>query len=175
MRRLCYNVAMSLDGFIARPDGSFDWIVEDSTIDFAALFARFDTLVMGKKTFDVMASQPPGGPFDPMLKIVVTHHVQLKETSLTKFVHKDITHYVSRLKGEPGRDIWLFGGGMLFRQLLDAGLVDAVEVAIMPILLGKGIPMVALGEQAHLLRLGECERLASGICMLKYEVVNGRS
>jgi dihydrofolate reductase len=172
MRRLCYNVAMSLDGYIARPDGSFDWITEDNTIDFAALFGRFDTLLMGKKTFDILASQPSGGPFDSMSKIVVTHDSPNQATPGTQFVHKDLAAYVSRLKAEPGQDIWLFGGGVLFRQLLDAKLVDTVEVAIMPILLGEGIPMIALGAQAHHLQLVECERLASGICMLKYKIAH---
>jgi dihydrofolate reductase len=174
MRRLCYNVAMSLDGYIARPDGSFDWITEDSTIDFAALFGRFDTLLMGKKTFNVLASQPSGGPFDSMLKIVVTHDLHLKNNSAAIFVHEGIIDYVSRLKAESGKDIWLFGGGALFCQLLDAKLVETVEVAIMPILLGEGIPMLAPGSRAHLLTLVDCERLASGICMLKYDVANGQ-
>jgi dihydrofolate reductase len=163
---------MSLDGYIARPDGSFDWITEDNTIDFAALFGRFDTLLMGKKTFNVLASQPSGGPFDSMLKIVVTHDVHSTYNSTAIFIHDAIIDYVSRLKEEPGKDIWLFGGGVLFRQLLDAKLVDTVEVAIMPILLGEGIPMIAFGAQAHLLQLVDCERLASGICMLKYKVVH---
>lgn len=165
---------MSLDGFIARTDGSVDWIIEDDTIDFAELFGRFDTLLMGKKTYDVLAAQPSGSPFDSITKIVVTHASNRPVQPGMLFIHENIVEYVSRLKAEPGKDIWLFGGGDLFRQLLDAQLVDTVEVAIMPILLGEGIPMVALGVQAHLLQLVECEPLNSGICMLKYKIADAK-
>jgi len=74
------------------------------------------------------------------------------------------------MKGEPGRDIWLFGGGVLFRAMLDAGLVDTVEVALMPVMLGSGVPLLPEGKRRGL-HLTESNTLASGILMLKYAVV----
>jgi dihydrofolate reductase len=170
MRRLRYNVAMSLDGYIARSDGSFDWIVEDSTIDLEGLFAEFDALLMGRKTYEVLQSQGPGGPFEQVLKVVASRTHPAAVQGWTRFVNEDIVSHVQGMKKSAGKDIWLFGGGELFRHLLDAGEVDTVEVAIMPILLGSGIPMLAVGESASVLRLTSCERHQSGIVMLRYDV-----
>ena len=130
-RRLRYQVASSLDGFIAARDGSYDWIPMDPDIDFPALFAQFDTLVMGRKTYEVMQAYEGG---------IDEHGVYGKRTvvfsrTLTAADHPRVTvtdddpaAVVARLKAEPGKDVWLFGGGDLFRQLADAGLVDTVEV-----------------------------------------------
>jgi dihydrofolate reductase len=88
----------------------------------------------------------------------------------TEFINRDVADHVRRMKEDPSRDIWLFGGGELFRYLLDADLVDTVEVAVMPVLLGSGIPMVAIGTSSTQLRLEHCESLRSGIVMLRYDV-----
>ena len=169
MRRLRYNVAISLDGFIARPDGSFDWILDDPTIDFSALFSEFDTLLMGRKTYGVLQSQAADGPFAEMRKVVVSRTHRSEEVRNLTYINESIAEYVQKLKTQPGKDIWLFGGGALFRHLLDAGLVDTVEVAIMPILLGEGIPVLAPGHHSALLRLTSCVQLPSGIVILKYD------
>jgi dihydrofolate reductase len=170
MRRLRFNVAVSLDGFIARLDGSFDWIVEDPSIDFDALLAEFDTLLMGRKTFEVLQSQGSGGPFWEMQKVVVSRTLPSGENGSTQFVCRDVVDHIRGMKEGSGRDIWLFGGGELFRHLLDAGLVDTVEVALMPVLLSAGIPMLAVGDSSTRLSLTNCETLKSGIVMLRYDV-----
>jgi dihydrofolate reductase len=170
MRRLRFNVAVSLDGFIARPDGSYDWIVEDPSIDFDALFGEFDTLLMGRKTFEVLRSQGPDGPFREMQKVVVSRTLPAGENGSTTFVCRDVADHVRGMKAGSGRDIWLFGGGELFRYLLDAGLVDTVEVALMPVLLSAGIPMLAAGDSSTRLALKNCETLQSGIVLLRYDV-----
>ncbi|MCC6397747.1 MAG: dihydrofolate reductase [Bacteroidetes bacterium] len=170
MRKLRYNVAVSLDGYIARSDGSFDWIVEDSSIDFDALFAQFDTLLMGRKTYEVVRSQGAGGPFEQMDKVIVSRSHPPGVEGNCRFIGEDFPRYVQILKAGSGRDIWLFGGGTLFRALLDVGLVDTVEVAVMPVLLGDGIPMLARPAVTTPLELISCKRLASGIVMLKYGV-----
>jgi dihydrofolate reductase len=69
-RRLRYQVAVSLDGFIAGPNGEYDWIVTDPSIDFAALFKEFDTAVMGRKTYEVVTAQGGNGAM-PGLDVVV--------------------------------------------------------------------------------------------------------
>ena len=168
MRRLRYNVAISLDGYLAGPNGEFDWIVEDRTIDFDALYAEFDTLLMGRKTYEVVRSQGGGGPVDRMTTIVVSRTLRHEDHPGVTIISDHIAEKVARLRARPGKDIWLFGGGQLFRGLLDAGLVDTVEVAIMPVLLGGGIPVLPPGRPGTGLRLDKSRVLPSSIVMLEY-------
>jgi dihydrofolate reductase len=161
---------MSLDGYIAGPHGEFDWIVEDRTIDFDALFAGFDTLLMGRKTFEVMRAQGPGGPDSRMRIIVVSSTLRPADHPGVSIIRDGVAEKVGALKASPGKDIWLFGGGELFRGLLDDGLVDTVEVAVMPVLLGRGIPLLPPGQRLEGLRLVSSKVLSSGIVMLAYEL-----
>jgi dihydrofolate reductase len=170
MRRLCYNVAMSLDGYLARPDGSYDWIVEDPTIDFEALFDRFGLFLMGRKTYEVMVAQGLESLLRRAPVAVVSHTLETPEITILR---EGVAEAVAELKRQPGKDIWLFGGGELFGALLDAGLVDTVEVAVMPVLLGEGIPLLKPGAVTRRLTRTSCEALASGIVLLTYMVENG--
>src|SRR5262245_34020216 len=140
MRRIRYQAAMSLDGYIAGPQGEADWIVMDPEIDFAALMAQYDTLLMGRKTFAAM--QPMGrGPGMPGMKtIVVSRTLKPADYAGVEVVGDGVEQRVAELREESGKDVWLFGGGVLFRSLLDAGLVDTVEPAVIPVVLGGGVP-----------------------------------
>jgi dihydrofolate reductase len=89
-------------------------------------------------------------------------------------VTSEVAKTISALKKEPGKDIWLFGGGELFRSVLDAGLIDTIEVAVMPILLSQGIPLLAAGARSPSLRLTESKTLPSGIVMLSYNLAKKR-
>jgi dihydrofolate reductase len=168
-KRLRYQVAVSLDGFIADPHGGYDWIVADPTIDFGALFKEFDTAVMGRKTYDIVKAQGGNGAM-PGLDVVVFSRT-LPSTSSTgvRVVSDDPRKVVADIKAGSGRDVWLFGGGELFRYLLDGGLVDTVEVAVMPVLLGEGIPLLPAGARARLV-LSDLKKLPSGIVVLAYSV-----
>ena len=169
-KRLRYQVAASLDGFIAGPDGSYDWIVMDPAIDFGALYGEFDTAVMGRKTYE--AGLAMGGNISmPGIEIVVFSRTLPAEVKQgLRIVNDEPAKVVAELKKQKGRDIWLFGGGALFRSLLDAGLVDSVEIAVMPVLLGDGIPLLPPGNTTAL-RLIDLKRLpASGIVVLSYAV-----
>ena len=146
MRRLRYGVAMSLDGFIAGPNGEYDWIESDPAIDFAAMFAQFDTLLMGRRTFDVAKARDLSAASSAQHWIVVSRTLKPEDNPGLTILSSGVARAVAALKAEPGKDIWLFGGGELFRYLLDAGQVDAIEVAVMPILLSAGIPILPAGE-----------------------------
>jgi dihydrofolate reductase len=170
MRRLVYSVAASLDGFIAGPNGEYDWIVHDPAIDFAAIYRRFDTFLMGRLTYELAQSQKP------MLKKMGIK-VVVVSTTLHPALHDDVTilssgvaEAVAALKAEPGKDIWLFGGGVLFRSLADAGLVDSVDLTVIPVLLGAGVPLLPEGARVRL-KLNQSKALPSGILMLNYSVI----
>lgn len=169
-RRVRYQVATSLDGFIATPNGGYDWIVQDAAVDFGALFKQFDTAVMGRKTYDVMRSQGGSGAMPGIEAIVFSRTLPASAQKGIRVVNDDPRATVAALKQQRGKDIWLFGGGELFRTLLDAGLVDTVELAVMPVLLGSGIPVLPPGTSANLV-LHEHQHLPkSGILMLAYSV-----
>ncbi|HEY7234393.1 MAG TPA: dihydrofolate reductase family protein [Gemmatimonadaceae bacterium] len=172
-RRLRYQVAASLDGFIADPKGGYDWIVMDPAIDFRAMYKEFDTAVMGRKTYEVGLSQG-GEDMMPGIDVhVFSRTLPGSERRGLRVTSEDPATVVAALKAKPGRDIWLFGGGELFRTLLDAGLVDTVELAVMPVLLGSGIPVLPRGASTTL-RLSDQKRLpASGIVVLAYAVPGG--
>jgi dihydrofolate reductase len=170
MRRLRYCVASSLDGFIAGPNGEYDWIVPDPSIDFAALFSEFDAFVMGRKTFEVVRSQGAGGMYDGGEVLVASRTLRQEDCPGVTVVGEGVEQAVAALKEKPGKDVWLFGGGELFRSLLDAGLVDTVEVGLIPVLLGGGIPLVAPGARSPELKLVSSKALPSGTVMLVYAV-----
>lgn len=169
MRRIRYQVAMSLDGYIAGPMGEADWILMDPEIDFRAIFAEFDTLLAGRKTFEVMVRS--GQATIPGMKMFVfSRTLQSSDYPDVTIVAEKSAELVASLKAKPGKDIWLFGGGALFRSFLDEGLVDTVEVAVEPVLLGGGIPLLPPPAKQSKLRLFGHKIYKTGIVSLQYEV-----
>jgi dihydrofolate reductase len=172
VKRLRYSVAASLDGYIADPDGGYDWIVMDPDIDFAAMADEFDTYVMGRGTYEVTIA---GGHDDMMAGsaiYVVSTTLDPTEHPRVTVIETDVVDRVRALKDPPGKDIWLFGGGVLFRTLLEAGLVDTVEVAVIPVLLGRGIPLLpGLDGRARLRLEHQHTYPKSGIAMLYYSII----
>jgi len=172
-RQLRYHVAVSLDGFIAGPNGEYDWIVMDPSIDFGALFKQFDTAVMGRKTYEVMTAQGGHGAMPGLDVIVFSRTLPRAVYPGVRILNDDPGKIVAALKAKPGGDIWLFGGGALFRSLLDAGLVDTVEVAVMPVILGVGIPLLPPGVSTKLVLTDQKTLPRSGIVALSYSIPGG--
>jgi dihydrofolate reductase len=169
-RRLRYQVAVSLDGFIAGPNGEHDWIVMDPAIDFAALFREFDTAVMGRKTYETLTAQGGDGAMPGLEVVVFSRTLPAALRPGVRITGDDPRDVVAALKAERGRDIWLYGGGALFRSLLDAGLVDSVELAVVPVLLGEGVPVLPPGAASKLVLGDHAVLPTSGIVALSYAV-----
>jgi dihydrofolate reductase len=168
MRRVRYSVAMSLDGYIADPKGGFDWIVIDPGIEFDAMFKRYDAVLMGRKSYD-MARQ--GGYGMPGPKAYVFSKTLKQSDAPDATVSSDPQKTVTELKKMKGKDIWLFGGGELFRSLLELRLVDAVEVAVVPVLLGAGLPMLPRSTARAKLKLTDRKIFEkTGTVLLNYDV-----
>ena len=171
MRRVRYVVAMSLDGYIAGPNGEADWIIMDPEIDFQALFEQFDAFLLGRKTFESMGGTG-GGRQSGVQMIVFSRTLCQQDYPNVTSISDNPQQVLADLRSKSGKDIWLFGGGLLFRSLLEARLVDAVEVSVMPVLLGEGIPLLApkSSSEPYKLSLASSRVFKTGIVWLEYTV-----
>ncbi len=172
MRLVQYSVAMRLDGYIAGPNGEYDWIIMDPDIDFADMWSQFDTFLIGRKSFQAMIEMGSGSN-----SMAGAHNIVLSRTLRPNdyphiTVHSDAISLVTELRTNPGKNMALFGGGELFRSLSEASLVDRIEVAVIPILLGGGVPL--LPPPAEGMKLGlHNQRLyeQTGIVLLEYDIL----
>ena len=173
MRKIRYAVAMSLDGHIAGPNEEYDWIGTDAEVDFASFWTQFDTLLMGRRTYE-LAIQTRGKAaftaFTGVTSIVFSRTLKQQEHRHVTVMPELNAGWVRDLKAQSGKDIWLFGGSNLFRSFFDSGLVDRVEVAVIPVLLGAGIPLLPPPYSPTKLRLISHHFYRSGRASLAYEV-----
>lgn len=171
MRTLRYSVASSLDGYIAGPNGEFDWIPIDPDIDFAAMYAGFGGLVMGRKSYEVfMATGGSPGPALPTY--VYSRTLPEGERNGVTFARDAVSHVRALKASGSGKPLWLWGGGNLCRELAGAGLLDGIDVAIIPVVLGKGLPMMATPGPQLSLKLKSHKLYAkTGTLFLRYDVI----
>jgi dihydrofolate reductase len=177
MRKVVYSLTNSLDNFIARTDGAYDWILmgEEIMSEFPKIYASFDTVLIGRKTYDQTLLQSPEtgqetAGFMEMKTYVFSRTMKESPNVGVKIISDNAGEFVRSLKNESGKDIWLMGGGILAASLLRERLVDEIGVAIQPILLGSGIPLFPdIGLQVDL-QLLECKTYKNGIVGLKYLV-----
>jgi len=160
---------MSLDGYIADSDDGFDWIDIDPDIDFEELSSQFDTYLMGRRTFEAAGRQGP--PSSEIRNYVFSNTLKQSEHEDLRIISADWVQAVRDLRAEPGKDIWLFGGGVLFGNLCNEGLVDTLEVSVLPVLLGGGVPLVAgLSRQADLILKEHKVFEKTGTALLVYDI-----
>jgi dihydrofolate reductase len=171
MRHIRYAVAMSLDGYIAGPNGEYDWIGADPEVDFAAFWAQFDTLMMGRRTFELAVKTRGESAFAGMTSIVFSRTLKQQDHPKATVLPHVNADWLSDLKARNGKDIWLFGGSGLFRSFLDCALVDTVEVSIIPVLLGTGVPLLPPPYSPTKLRLSSHGVYKSGRVSLVYSTV----
>jgi dihydrofolate reductase len=170
MKRICYAVAMSLDGYIAGPNGEADWIPMDPDMDFAELWSRFDILLMGRKTYEMARTGFERFGTQGSEIVVVSRTLRREDAPNVTIISQLTLDAVASLRVQAKKDIWLFGGGELFRSLLTIGAVDSVEAAVIPVLLGDGLPLLPGYAQRVSLKLVEHKSFRSGRMLLKYNL-----
>jgi dihydrofolate reductase len=169
-RRVRYCVAMSLDGYIAGPNGEADWIVMDPEMDFGALWAQFDTLLMGRRTFEAAVARLGASTMQTMKVVVASSTLRPEDHPEVTIVAELTKSAMEKLRQQGHKDIWLMGGGELFRVLLEMEEVDSVEVSTVPILLGAGVPLLPGVDQRTALKLTNHRVYRSGVVSLDYEI-----
>jgi dihydrofolate reductase len=169
VRRIRYAVAASLDGYIAGPNGEAEWIILDPEIDFRKLLREFDTVLLGRHTFEAMAKAGNRG-IPGLQSFVFSRTLRQRDYPEVTILGDGWEEILATLQREPGKDIWLMGGGTLFRSLLDSGFVDTVEVSVVPVLLGAGVPLLPFRASETKLELVRHTAYPSGIVCLQYAI-----
>ena len=172
MKKIRYAVAMSLDGYIAGPNGEADWIVMDPEVNFAELWAQFDTLLMGRRTYEAAVRRLGKVAIQGIKTVVVSRTLRHPDLPNMTIISELNRGQIQALRAQSTKDIWLFGGGELFHSLLEMRQVDAVEVSIVPVLLGGGVTLLPPPARQAKLKLSRHKVYSSGIVSLVYEVQN---
>lgn len=173
-RKVIVHIAASADGYIARSDGDLEWLTSRPApkgfYGMNAFMKTIDATVMGRKTYE--AGLGLGATFDAKKKTFVfsRHAAPAKLPLGVEFVSGAIGPFVSRLREQPGRDIWLMGGGELIASFLDANAIDEFVVSVVPVFIGAGIPLIARRHRHVPLELQSNERFEDGLVQLHYRV-----
>lgn len=179
MRKVVYGGACSLDGYLARKDGSVDWLIfgDEAAELMKDSWSRFDTMLMGRKTYEVALASAPKGKKkskDPygIETYIFSTTLDPNENQGLSIVSQDAGGFVRSLKEREGNDICLMGGGLLARSLFEEGVIDEVGFNIHPILLGSGIPSFHRMAGQINLELIDCRPLKNGCVYVLYNVIN---
>ena len=162
MRKIILGLGISLDGYIARKNGAVDWLSMDWDYDWTGFFKTIDTVLMGRKFWDVaLAMTPPekrnSNPYGMMETYVFSNTLKTSGVEGVEIVSGDLKMFVENLKAKNGKNIWLSGGGDLAKSFLNANLVDEIHLGITPHLLGSGLPLFLELEREIPLRLISCK------------------
>jgi dihydrofolate reductase len=173
MRKITFGGANSLDNYLARPDDAVDWLMwgEEAAAIMTDFWKTIDTVLMGRKTYEVALRSGHGGDVYPGVKSYVFSRT-LPETAGkgVTIVRQDAAEFTRQLKSQPGKDICLMGGGELARSLFEADLIDEIGLNIHPLLLGAGIPLFHPMSRQIDLELQECKVFKNGCVCVTYRV-----
>ena len=173
MRKVTFGGATSLDGYIARLDQSVDWLLwgKEAAAIMQAYWRDVDTVLMGRKTYEVALRHGGGGGGDTSIRTYVfSRTVRQDEHPGATIVSEDAVPFVRELKEGKGKEICLMGGGELARPLFEAGLIDEIGFNVHPVLLGSGVPLFhRMGRQIDL-ELLKCSRFENGCVYVSYRV-----
>jgi dihydrofolate reductase len=178
-RRIIVYIATSADGFIARPDGSVDWLDRPrpkGNYGMGAFYESIDTILWGRKTCDMardfQKKGVPGSAFDTRVKNYVFTRGPLPSVAPAgvEFINEPIEAFTTRLREQKGRDIWMMGGAGIIASLLDEGEIDDFMIHVIPTFIGEGIPLIAPGRRTVPLELISCTKFTDGVVKLHYAV-----
>jgi len=170
MRKVGLGLGISLDGYIARPDGSVDFLFMPKDYSMAPFFATIDTAIMGRKTLDAGLKMGGGSIPSYGLKYYVLSRSQpAGERHGATFTSQDPTALVHDLRKHPGKNIWMMGGGELARDFFKADLIDELYLGVIPVLIGEGIPLFPAGFPQREFSLLENKTYSKGMISLLYE------
>jgi len=173
-RNVIVHIATSADGYIARPDGDLEWLTSRPApagfYGMTAFMRSIDTKLLGRKTYE--ESLRMGAKFDSGARTIVfsRHAPPADAPSSVEFVSGAIGPFVSRLREQPGKDIWLMGGGELIASFLDEQAIDEFVISVAPVFIGDGIPLIARRHRHVPLDLHSVERFEDGLVQLRYRV-----
>ena len=171
MRRIKYFVASSLDCYISRKDGGVDWLFMDQDYGMKEFFTSVDVAVMGRKTYQKAMELSPSGPLFPGMKNYVFSHLLPKgKQEHIEVVSDPPEVWAAMMRAQPGKDIWLVGGGEMVREFLQTRLVHEIGISIHPRLLGDGIALFAQPYPETELELVRSKEYPSGLLQAFYRV-----
>lgn len=171
-RKIIVYIATSADGYIARADGSVDWLDRPrprGNYGMGEFFKSIDTILWGAKTFGIDPERV-GGSGSKIKNYVFTHNPPTKALKGVDFVNEPIPDFAQRLRATPGKDIWIMGGGGIIASFLDAGEIDEFMIHVVPTFIGEGIPLIAPRHREIDLKLLLVTEYEDGVVRLHYEV-----
>jgi dihydrofolate reductase len=173
-RKVIVHIATSADGYIARPDGDLEWLTSRPApkgfYGMNAFIRSIDTKVLGRKTYEM--SLRLGATFDSKSRSIVfsRHAPPADAPSGVEFVNDAIGPFIDRLRAQPGKDIWLMGGGEIIASFLDEHAIDEFVISVAPVFIGEGIPLIARRPRHVPLELLSSERFEDGLVQSRYRV-----
>ena len=172
MRKVVFGGANSLDNYFARKDDSVDWLKWSDEVGkiMADYFKTFDTIVMGRRTYEVALRMGHGGATTGMKTFVFSRTLQPRKTKGLEITSEDVVEFVRRVKEQEGKDICIMGGGLLAKSLFEADLIDEIGFNIHPVLLGSGIPLFYEMNHQIDLELIDCQTFKTGCVLVTYKV-----
>jgi dihydrofolate reductase len=186
MRKILAFLVTTVDGYYEGPNQEFDWpVVDDEFNEFAVQqLDEIDTLLFGRVTYEGMAAYwptPAAQEDDPRVatrmnnisKIVVSRTLDKAEWANTRLVNDDVAEEITALKGQPGKDIAIFGSSSLTVSLLRLGLVDELRIMVMPVVLGDGMSVFRTADERISLKLLKTRVFSSGNVLLTYQPAAG--